>query len=196
MKDYRIEVKVKNNLLWQAMQSKGIKNAAHLSREVSLKPTLIGRYLNLKENVYDRKGNYKESFQRICDYFNMMPADLYPVERMNDPLLNNKGAVEVSEIELKQLGGVESDPVALVHQEQVQEAVHRLIDLVTPREAKAVKMKAGIDDREHTYQEIGDELGVSKDRARQIHERALRRMRYRPRLEAAGVDRSIIGLEE
>jgi DNA-directed RNA polymerase sigma subunit (sigma70/sigma32) len=196
MKDYRIELKVKNNLLWQAMQSRGINNAAHLSREVRLKPALIGRYLNLKENVYDRKGNYKESFQKICDYFNMMPADLYPLERMNDPLLNNKGAVEVSEVELKQLGGVESDPVALMHQEQVQEAVHRLIDLITPREAKVVKMRAGIDGREHTFQEIGDELGVCMQRAREIHARAFRRMRYGPRLEAAGVDRNIIGLEE
>jgi DNA-directed RNA polymerase sigma subunit (sigma70/sigma32) len=196
MKDYRIELKVKNNLLWQAMQSRGIKNAAHLSREVRLKPTLIGRYLNLNENVYDRKGNYKESFQKICDYFNMMPADLYPLERMNDPLLNNKGAVEVSEIELKQLGGIESDPIALVHQEQVQDAVHRLIDLITPREAKVVKMRAGIDGREHTFQEIGDELGVCMQRAREIHARAFRRMRYGPRLEAAGVDRNIIGLEE
>jgi hypothetical protein len=33
-------------------------------------------------------------------------------------------------------------------------------------------------------------------RAREIHARALRRMRYGPRLEAAGVDRNIIGLEE
>lgn len=196
MKDYRVEVKVKNNLLWQAMQFKGIKNAAHLSREVNLPPTVVGRYLNLVENVYDREGNYKETFQKICDYFDMMPADLYPVERMRDPLLSNRGAVEISETELKQLNGVEADPIALVHQEQVQDAVHRLIDLINPREAKAVRMRAGIDGREHTYEEIGNELGVGKQRARQIYEKALRRMRYGPRLESAGVDRNIIGLEE
>jgi DNA-directed RNA polymerase sigma subunit (sigma70/sigma32) len=57
-------------------------------------------------------------------------------------------------------------------------------------------MRAGIDDREHTFQEIGDELGVGMQRAREIHARAFRRMRYGPRLEAAGVDRNIIGLEE
>jgi DNA-directed RNA polymerase sigma subunit (sigma70/sigma32) len=157
---------------------------------------VVGRYLNLVENVYDREGNYKETFQKICDYFDMMPADLYPVERMRDPLLSNRGAVEISETELKQLNGVEADPIALVHQEQVQDAVHRLIDLINPREAKAVRMRAGIDGREHTYEEIGNELGVGKQRARQIYEKALRRMRYGPRLESAGVDRNIIGLEE
>jgi DNA-directed RNA polymerase specialized sigma subunit len=196
MKDYRIEVKVKNNLLWQAMQFKGIKNAAHLSREVNLAPQVIGRYLNLAENVYDREGNYKKSFQKICDYFNMMPCELYPEERMNDPLIKNKGAIEVSQTELKTLSGVESDPVALIHQDQVQDAVRNLIGLLTPRDAKAVKMRAGIDDREHTFEEIGDELGVGKNRARQIYDTALRRMRYSERLEAAGINRNIIGLEE
>ena len=196
MKDYRIEVKVKNNLLWQAMQFKGIKNAAHLSREVNLAPTVIGRYLNLVENIYDREGNYKESFQKICDYFNMMPADLYPVERMRDPLLKNKGVVEVSETELKQLSGVESDPISLVHQEQVQDAVHKLIGFLTPRQEKVVKMKNGIDDREHTFKEIGNEIGISGNRVKQIYDKALRRMSYAPRLEAAGIDRNFIGLEE
>ena len=196
MKDYRIELKVKNNLLWQAMQFKGIKNAAHLSREVNLAPQVIGRYLNLTENVYDREGNYKKNFQKICDYFNMMPCELYPEERMNDPLIKNKGAIEVSQTELKTLSGVESDPVALIHQDQVQDAVRNLIGLLTPRDAKAVKMRAGIDDREHTFEEIGDELGVGKNRARQIYDTALRRMRYSERLEAAGINRNIIGLEE
>ena len=196
MKDYRIELKVKNNLLWQAMQFKGIKNAAHLSREVNLAPQVIGRYLNLTENVYDREGNYKKNFQKICDYFNMMPCELYPEERMNDPLIKNKGAIEVSQTELKTLSGVESDPVALIHQDQVQDAVRNLIGLLTPRDAKAVKMRAGIDDREHTFEEIGNELGVGKNRARQIYDTALRRMRYSERLEAAGINRNIIGLEE
>lgn len=196
MKDYRIEVKVKNNLLWQAMQSKGIKNAAALARSLEMHQSVIGRYLNLQENVYTRTGEYKQAFLKICDFFGMMPTDLYPEERMSDPLLNNKGAVEVSETELKTLSGVESDPVALIHQEQVQDAVRNLIGLLTPRDAKAVKMRAGIDDREHTFEEIGDELGVGKNRARQIYDTALRRMRYAERLEAAGVNRNIIGLEQ
>ena len=126
----------------------------------------------------------------------MMPCDLYPEERMNDPLIKNKGAIEVSQTELKTLSGVESDPVALIHQDQVQDAVRNLIGLLTPRDAKAVKMRAGIDDREHTFEEIGDELGVGKNRARQIYDTALRRMRYAERLEAAGINRNIIGLEE
>ena len=195
MKDYRIEIKVKNNLLWNAMQKRGIKNAAQLARVTGLAPGTVGDYLNLKENVYDRYGNYKNSFERICNYFNMMPVELYPEERMKDPLLKNTGSVEVSGSELKQLSGVESDPLALIHQEQVQDAVHKLIDRFTPRQAKVIKMKHGINGKEHTYQEIGDELGVCANRARQIHETVLRRMRYQPTLKAAGIDRNIIGIE-
>lgn len=196
MKDYRIEVKVKNNLLWQAMQSKGINNGAELARETGINQKLVSRYLNLQENVYDRYGNYKKSFQKICNYFNMMPVELYPEERMKDPLLKNKGVIEVSGAELKQLSGVETNPMALIHQQQVQESVRRLIDLISPREAKVINMKNGINDREYTFAEIAEEIGVSEGHVRTIHAKAIRKMRYEPRLDVAGIDRNFIGLEQ
>ena len=48
MKDYRVEVKVKNNYLFKLMQSYGLSNAAELSRASGLAQTAIGKVLNLK----------------------------------------------------------------------------------------------------------------------------------------------------
>ena len=196
MKDYRIEVKIKNNLLWQAMQSKGIKNAAHLSRETGVTQTVVGRYLNLVEKVYDRQGNYKESFQKICDYFNMMPAELYPEERMIEPLENNKRVMEANAAELLQLGSRESDPTEVIRLEQRAEAVHKLLDLLSEREALVVNLRSGMDGDPHTLEEIGALIGKSRERVRQIYDKAIRKMRRPQRLEYAGLDYYTMDLVE
>lgn len=196
MKDYRIEVKIKNNLLWQAMQSKGIKNAAHLSRETGVTQTVVGRYLNLVEKVYDRQGNYKESFQKICDYFNMMPAELYPEERMIEPLENNKRVMEANAAELLQLGSRESDPTEVIRLEQRAEAVHKLLDLLSEREALVVNLRSGMDGDPHTLEEIGALIGKSKERVRQIYDKAIRKMRRPQRLEYAGLNYYTMDLVE
>ena len=196
MKDYRIEVKIKNNLLWQAMQSKGIKNAAHLSRETGVTQTVVGRYLNLVEKVYDRQGNYKQSFQKICDYFNMMPAELYPEERMIQPLENNKRVMEANAAELLQLGSRESDPTEVIRLEQRAEAVHKLLDLLSEREALVVNLRSGMDGDPHTLEEIGALIGKSRERVRQIYDKAMRKMRRPQTLEYAGLDYYTMDLVE
>lgn len=196
MKDYRIEVKIKNNLLWQAMQSKGIKNAAQLARAVDLTPSLIGRYLNLQEPVYTKQGDYKPSFMKICDYFNMMPAELYPEERMIEPLANNKRVIEANAAELLQLGSRELDPTEVIRLEQRAEAVHKLLDLLSEREALVVNLRSGMDGDPHTLDEIGAAIGKSRERVRQIYDKAMRKMRRPQTLEYAGLDYYTMDLVE
>ena len=196
MKDYRIEVKIKNNLLWQAMQSRGIKNAAHLSRETGVTQTVVGRYLNLVEKVYDRQGNYKESFQKICDYFNMMPAELYPEERMIEPLANNKRVIEANAAELLQLGSRELDPTEVIRLEQRAEAVHKILDFLSEKEALIVNLRSGMDGDPHTFEEIGALIGKSKERVRQIYDKAIRKMRRPQTLEYVGLDYHTMDLVE
>ena len=188
MKDYRIEVKIKNNLLWQAMQFKGIKNAAQLAKALDLTPSLIGRYLNLQESVYTKQGDYKQSFMKICDFFGMMPIELYPEERMNDPLLKNKAATEIGESELKQLIEKESDPLVLLHQERRSDAVHELLGMLRKKEADILAKSMGIGGGKCKMSEIAEEYGVSINRVCQIRDKAIRRLKYPPRLNAAGFD--------
>lgn len=59
--------------------------------------------------------------------------------------------------------------------------LHRMIERLHPREREIVKMKYGIGyDKEHTYDEICSilNLGLTKERIRQIHFAALRKLKY------------------
>ena len=189
MKDYRVELKVKNNLLASAMERKGIASAAELARQSGINQTYIGKYLNLQESIYDFRGEYRPQFMQLCEFFNLMPSELYPEAQMSEPLKSNKRVIEADASELTRIESQACDPALLLEAETRREVADTLLGTLTPRSAKVVSMRHGLDGVEHTYQQIGDELGVGVERVRQIYGSALRKMRHPERLKYAGLDR-------
>ena len=189
MKNYRVELKVKNNLLASAMERKGIASAAELSRQSGVHQVCIGRYLNLQESIYDSRGDYRPQFMQLCEFFNLMPSELYPEAQMSEPLKSNKRVIEADASELIRIESQACDPALLLEAETRREVADTLLGTLTPRSAKVVSMRHGLDGVEHTYQQIGDELGVGVERVRQIYGSALRKMRHPERLKYAGLDR-------
>jgi RNA polymerase primary sigma factor len=59
------------------------------------------------------------------------------------------------------------------------ELVRTAISTVTPREEHILRRRFGIGDHEeHTLQEVGDELGLTRERIRQIQAAALAKLRH------------------
>jgi RNA polymerase primary sigma factor len=70
---------------------------------------------------------------------------------------------------------------AVIDRNLKEHAVELLHDL-TPREAKVIRMRFGLEDGdEHTLEEVGRCLGVTRERTRQIEAEALRTLREAPR---------------
>merc|ERR1719506_3140984 len=62
--------------------------------------------------------------------------------------------------------------------EDIEFDVNKLLQTLNHRERKLLRMRFGLDGgAEMTYPEIGTSLGISRERARQIVERALHKMR-------------------
>jgi len=56
--------------------------------------------------------------------------------------------------------------------------VHRLLDTLSPMEARILRWRFGLDDEEElTLKEIGDKYNLSRERIRQLQEQALTKMR-------------------
>jgi RNA polymerase primary sigma factor len=54
----------------------------------------------------------------------------------------------------------------------------RLLETLTPREAKVLRMRFGVGEKgEHTLEQVGDHFAVTRERARQIEAKALDRLR-------------------
>ena len=59
------------------------------------------------------------------------------------------------------------------------EAVKDVLDSLTPREAKVLRMRFGIEmASDHTLEEIGKQFDVTRERIRQIEEKALRKLKH------------------
>lgn len=64
------------------------------------------------------------------------------------------------------------------------DAVRRVLSSLTPREAKVLRMRFGIDMKaDHTLEEVGKQFDVTRERIRQIEAKALRKLRHPSRAE-------------
>jgi len=189
LKDYRVELKVKNNLLASAMERKGIASAAELARQSGIHQAYIGRYLNLQESIYDFRGEYRPQFMKLCEFFNLMPDELYPEAQMSEPLKTNKKTIEADAHELVRLEADALDPAQIIELGSRREAILGMLGSLTKRESDVVSLRLGFEGGEHTWEQIGNIYGVSKERVRQIYGKALRKLRHPERLKYAGLDR-------
>ncbi len=69
-------------------------------------------------------------------------------------------------------------PLEAATDQLLKEQVSEMLDLLTPREQKILRMRFGLDDgRSHTLEEVGQEFGVTRERIRQIEAKALAKLR-------------------
>ncbi len=62
--------------------------------------------------------------------------------------------------------------------EQATHKVNRLLEYLDPRERQIIRMRAGLDHSEGmTLEKIGEELGITKERVRQLNVRAMKKLR-------------------
>lgn len=72
----------------------------------------------------------------------------------------------------------QGDPESRAMEKFLSEEVERALRSLSPRDAKVLRLYFGLDGgREHTLEEIGGMLGVTRERVRQLRDRALKRLR-------------------
>ncbi len=75
-------------------------------------------------------------------------------------------------------------PEELAVYQGLREEIISLLDSLTPREAKVLRMRFGIEmNTDHTLEEVGQQFGVTRERIRQIEAKALRRLRQPSRAD-------------
>jgi RNA polymerase primary sigma factor len=66
----------------------------------------------------------------------------------------------------------------------LRDATKEVLDSLTPREAKVLRMRFGIEmNTDHTLEEVGKQFDVTRERIRQIEAKALRKLRHPSRSE-------------
>ncbi|HEY0199520.1 MAG TPA: RNA polymerase sigma factor RpoD [Rhodanobacter sp.] len=80
--------------------------------------------------------------------------------------------------------GNASSPIDSATETGLMETVRDVLAGLTPREAKVLRMRFGIDmNTDHTLEEVGKQFDVTRERIRQIEAKALRKLRHPSRSE-------------
>jgi len=77
-----------------------------------------------------------------------------------------------------------TSPIDSATFEGLREATQQVLSGLTPREAKVLRMRFGIEmNTDHTLEEVGKQFDVTRERIRQIEAKALRKLRHPSRSE-------------
>ena len=139
--------------------------------------TKIGKVYSMLEQEFEREPTAEEiarvlelDLTDVSDTLNIAPR---PVS-MDSPLQKHSDNRLIDVIENQQ----DPEPDAEVMNESLKEEVVEILKTLNSREEKIVKLYYGLaGEKPHTLEEIGSKFKLTRERVRQIKEKALRRLR-------------------
>ena len=188
MKDYLLQIKIKNAPLMELMKLCGYANAAELSRASGVPQSMIGQYLNLSQVPWSKvRNSWKKSVLDLAKCLQVIPENMFPAQHINKCLPKNsiEATVDLNDLKALYSGTLEPSIEDRLLEECNINAVANALDKLTDREAKILKMRHGIDcDQAYTLHQIADKFSVTPVRIRQIEDKAIRKLRHPSRSQA------------
>jgi len=86
------------------------------------------------------------------------------------------------------IGDDSASPYSEAERNKLTEEIIKVLHTLNPREEAVIRMRFGIGaERDHTLEEVGRHLSLTRERVRQIEEKALRKLKHPSRLRALRV---------
>ncbi|MFP4165382.1 MAG: RNA polymerase sigma factor RpoD/SigA [Chitinispirillaceae bacterium] len=134
------------------------------------------------------------SVEEIADELGLQESEVLAIQKIGNRYLSLDTPVQADEgsmlIDLLQDEEQESPDHNLIEM-SMQEGVNRILDTLNDREKRVLKLYFGVgEDTPHTLDEIGKRLHLTRERVRQIKEKAIHRLKnsYRNRTLKAFTD--------
>ena len=185
MKEYRVKVTVRNNLLLSAIEDAGYKSQAEFARSAGLTDTHVTALVGLRACPIRNDGTFTEVAQTMMEVLGACPTDLWTNEQLSMRLKNNSAEGEMSKAEL--LPALGMNPIDLIEFKAPDEyasdterttVVANTLKTLTFREQMVLGKRFGINEEEQTYEQIAKEMGYTRERIRQLEARALCKLRH------------------
>ena len=167
--------------VWWIRQSI-LQAIAEQSRIVRLPLNQIGSVnrINKMLNRFEQENERRPSMEEIADKVNLSQEKVADVLKVNSRQVSvDAPFTEGDETNLLDVLCNNDSPMAdreLVR-ESLREEINRTLQVLNERERNIVEAFFGINQGEKTLEEIGNKFGLTRERVRQIKEKAIRRLR-------------------
>jgi RNA polymerase primary sigma factor len=182
-KDYRIEIKVKNNRLLTKMEKAGYASVAKFAEALGVNRDVIDRIVRMRSAALDEEGYYRPEALKIAEFLNCTPQDIYPPAQMRGTMKKNTAQITANANEVDSLTSslrtLAFSPEKKLILDGAKQVLKAAMLRLTPREQRVLDLRYGLTyGEEKTLEEIGAMFGVNRERIRQIEMKALRKMKH------------------
>lgn len=179
--EYRIDIKVRNNLILKRVEEMGYRSIAAFCKAHSISYLTLVKTINMQEKALDRNGVFNKTIEKTCLALKCCPEDIFTESQLHAEIKTNKRTVIVDEAEAKFLL---QNSLALLGPDEEYEKEQKITELkaclknLSYKERKVLEERYGLaDGEEKTYRDAGKKIERSVERARQIECAALRKIR-------------------
>jgi hypothetical protein len=199
IKDYQVNIRIKNNIFLNTLHKNGFESVAQLSRATGISIVSLGNIANLRAPVFVHPMNGRTKlethhlvvasvYQKLCDFFDCTIWDLAPEQHFEEGLSCNSGHVELDFDEVQVLLPAVQDPQLLLENKELSSVINNALDKLTPREKMVIERRFGLNGyeeqclhevSENIPRQDGREGVVCKEVVRQVEAKALRKLRHK-----------------
>lgn len=140
----------------------------------------INKMIRIQRQLVQELGR-EPQIEEIAEKMGISPEKVQNIQRISKEPISLEAPV--GEEEDSTLGDFISDPNALnphdyMMQEMIKKTLDEVLETLTDREEKVLRLRYGLlDGKTHTLEEVGREFGVTRERIRQIEQKALRKLK-------------------
>jgi RNA polymerase sigma factor (sigma-70 family) len=190
---YLVKISIRNNLIIRAIHRAGYRNVSQFCEQNGMAKTQLTELISLRTPPLTKEGEFRESAKRLMEGLCALPTELWTAEQLTMELKRNTSTKEVNLDAMIAALGMNSEealhliegpsPEKELEDKEAAEVVNEMLETLTPKEARVLRMRFGIGCNEHTLEETGRVLDVTKERIRQIEAKAMRKMKHPTRFE-------------
>ena len=180
MKEFRLKVSVRNNLLLSAIEEQGYKSVAEFERACEIGIGRINNLVAMREAPILQSGEFSQNAKLIMEVLGAAPTDLWTEQQLTIKLKTNSGerAIDANLVQhlLEQKNRTDylPSPEDSLLAAETSAIVNEVLGTLKPREKDILVERF---EKDLTLEEVGNHHGLSKERIRAIEGKALRKLR-------------------
>lgn len=165
MSDFIVQVKIRNARLLKAVRATS-DSGADFARKCGVSQTVLSGLLTMKITPLLKDGQWSEHAQKICSFLGVDPAEIWPAHMERVLLKRAESEIELSTADVVAIAGGDDTTMQ-------RDLLQRFSKRLTDREIHVIGRRTAGD----PYEDVARDLGVGRERIRQIEFRAYSKMR-------------------